>query len=213
MSRTRRRLKIVGMVCVAGIAAAACSPAKMGAAAMVGDQRVTVDQLEKAVGNWQQAYNADPLPSNQMRLLDNSQIPRSVLYNLVLFKVADEAAERQGVRVSEGEVDQAITASGGERRLRQAAVTLGVPPQKGRDYVRFQLDLQKIAGSLGSQPTNVQQQQQLQAKLSKVIVTTARSVKIDVNPRYGTFDYKQLGIVAGKDRLSKPETPQLPIRD
>jgi peptidyl-prolyl cis-trans isomerase SurA len=210
-----RGLKVACALGVSGLAATllgACSPAQMGAAAMVGGQRITTDDLNGAVTEWQKAYNANPLPSSELRLLDTSSIPRSVLYNLVVFKLADEAAKRQGVGVTDGSLDKAITAAGGESRLSSAAVVMGVPPQRARDYARFQLDLQGIAGTLGPRPKSMAEQQKVQAELSQVMKTTARSMKIDVNPRYGTFDYSQLAIATDPDRLSRPESPELPAQ-
>ncbi|HEY3687246.1 MAG TPA: SurA N-terminal domain-containing protein [Streptosporangiaceae bacterium] len=215
MSRISKWLKAG---CALGAAAAAvsllgaCSAAKMGAAAMVGGQRITTDDLNGAVTEWQKAYNANPLPSSELRLLDTSSIPRSVLYNLVVFKLADEAAKRQGVGVSDGSVDKAIAAVGGESRVADEAVVMGVPPERARDYARFQLDLQGIAGALGPRPKSMAEQQKIQAGLSKVMRTTARSMKIDVNPRYGRFDYSQLAIATDSDRLSRPESPELPAQ-
>lgn len=211
--RIRNGLKVA---CALGAAAAAttllgaCSPAKMGAAATVGDQRISAGDLNTAVDQWQKAYNANPLPSNQLRLLDNGSIPRSVLYNLVVFKLADEAARRQGVHVSAGSIDNAIAAVGGEQRVAQEAVVMGVPPQRARDYARFRLDIQGIAGALGPAPKTAADQQKIQNELSNVMATTARSLRIDVNPRYGRFDYKQLSIAADDNRLSHPESPQVP---
>lgn len=213
MFRIRNGLKVacaLGAAAMATTLLGACSPAKMGAAATVGDQRISADDLDTAVGQWQKAYNANPLPSNQLRLLDNSSIPRSVLYNLVVFKLADEAARRQGVRVSPGSLDKTIAAVGGEQRVRQEAVVMGVPPQRARDYARFQLDVQGIAGAVGPAPKTAADQQKAQTALSNVIVTTARSMGVDVNPRYGRFDYRQLAIASDSNRLSRPETPQVP---
>jgi peptidyl-prolyl cis-trans isomerase SurA len=150
--RITRGLKVTCALGVSGLAMTllgACSPAQMGAAAMVGGQRITTDDLNSAVGEWQKAYNANPLPSSELRLLDTSSIPRSVLYNLVVFKLADVAAKRQGVNVTDGTVDKAIAAVGGESRVADEAVVTGVPPQRARDYARFQLDVQGIAGALG----------------------------------------------------------------
>lgn len=211
----RKGMKVAGALGAAGLAVTllgACSPAKMGAAAVVGGQRITAGDLNAAVGQWQKAYNANPLPSSELRLLDTSSIPRSVLYNLVVFKLADEAAKRQGVTVTDGSVDKAIAAVGGETRVGDEAVVMGVPPQRARDYARFQLDVQGIAGALGPQPKTQADQQKIQSELSKVMQTTARSMTVDVNPRYGTFDYRQLAIAADTDKLSRPESPELPAQ-
>ena len=128
----------------------------------------------------------------------------------MVFKLADEAAKRQGVSVSTGSVDNAIAAVGGEQRVAQEAVVMGVPPQRARDYARFRLDIQGIAGALGPAPKTAADQQKIQTELSKVMAATARSMRIDVNPRYGRFDYRQLAISADGNRLSRPESPQVP---
>jgi len=210
--RISRGLKAVCALGVAGLATTllgACTPAKLGAAAMVGDQRISTTELNTAVKQWQQAYTANPLPADQLQLLDTSSLPRSVLYNLVVYKLTDVAAQRQGVRVGEGQLDNAI-ASVPADRLRAQAVILGVPPQRTRDFVRFELEKQAIAAQL--QPMLKGTGQSVNAALANVVKSTAKSVKIDVNPRYGTFDYRQLAISADAGKLSRPETPQLPAQ-
>lgn len=207
-----RRLKAVAALGVSGLAVTllgACTPAKLGAAAVVGDQRISTTELNTAVEQWQQAYTANPLPADRLQLLEPSKIPVSVLYNLVVYKLTDIAAQRQGVRVSEGAVDNAM-ASVPADQLRAQAITLGVPPQRIRDFVRFELEKQGIAKQL--RPMVSGDGNALNLALAKVVTSTAKSIKIDVNPRYGTFDYAHLAISPDTGGLSRPETPQLPAQ-
>lgn len=212
MFRISAGLKAVCALGVSGLAATllgACTPAKLGAAAMVGDQRISTAELNTAVQQWQKAYTANPLPANQLQLLDTGSIPRSVLYNLVVYKLTDVAAQRQGVRVGDGTVDNAI-AKVGAARVRTVAVVMGLPPQRARDYMRFELEKQGIAQQL--QPMLKGTGKSVDLALADVVKSTAKAVRIDVNPRYGRFDYRQLAIAADSGRLSRPETPQLPAQ-
>lgn len=212
MIRISRGLKAVAALGVSGLAVTllgACTPAKLGAAAMVGDQRISTTELTTAVKQWQQAYTANPLPADQLQLLDTGSIPRSVLYNLVVYKLTDVAAQRQGVRISDGAIDNAM-ASVPADRLRSQAVILGIPPQRTRDFVRFELEKQGIAKQL--QPMVSGGGNAVNMALANVVKSTAKSIRIDVNPRYGQFDYRQLAISANAGRLSRPETPQLPAQ-
>lgn len=212
MFRISRGLKAVCALGVSGLAATmlgACTPAKLGAAALVGDQRITTTELNTAVHQWQKAYTAKPLPSDQLQLLDSGSIPRSVLYNLVVYKLTHVAAQRQGVQIGDGAVDNAI-AKVGAARLSAVSVVMGLPPQRSRDYMRFELEKQGIAQGLESKLKGTGKK--VDAELANVVKSTAKSARIDVNPRYGRFDYRQLAIAADSGRLSRPETPQLPAQ-
>ena len=181
----------------------------LGAAAVVDGRRISSTELNTAVKQWEQAYTAHPLPVDQLQLTDQTSVPRSVLSRLVAFKLSTVAAQRQGVRVSDGQVDNTI-AKTGETQVRGVAVTMGVPPQRDRDLVRFILEGQGIQAQL--QPLLKGTGKSMSVAMNNVLSSTARSVRVDVNPRYGKFDYRQLGINPNAGRLSYPETPQLPAQ-
>ena len=210
MFRISTGLKAVGALAASGLAMTllgACTPAKMGAAALVGDQRISTSQLNTAVQQWEKEYTKSPVPSSQLGL-DTSSIPRSVLSNLVQFRLMDVAAKSKGVRVDDGAVATAL-GSPQASQLRLQSFALGVPQQDFRDYMRAYLEAQGIMARV--LPKGQRANPNLaQAALGKVLADTGRSVRITVNPRYGTFQYNKGLITPSTNRLSSPESPALP---
>lgn len=212
MFRISAGLKATGVLAASGLAMTllgACTPAKMGAAALVGDQRISTSQLNTAVHDWEQEYTRNPVPASQLGL-DTSSVPRSVLSNLVQFKLMDAAAQRQGVRINDGALDTAL-GSPVAARLRMQAFALGVPQQNFRDYMRAYLEAQGIMARILPKAQRANPDL-AQAALGKTLAATGRSVRITVNPRYGSFSYNKGLITPAAHRLSRPETPQMPAQ-
>lgn len=210
MFRISNGFKATGALAASGLAMTllgACTPAKMGAAALVGDQRISTSQLNTAVQQWEQEYQRSPVPSDQVAV-DPNAIPRSILSNLVQFKLMDAAAQRQGVRINEGALDTAL-GSPAAAQLRAQAFALGVPRQNFRDYMRAYLEAQGIMARILPKAQRANPDV-AQAALSKTLAATGRSVRISVNPRYGTFNYNKGLITAETKRLSRPESATLP---
>ncbi len=92
----------LGATCVL----AACGPVRMGAAAIVGSQRISATTLSNEVANLEQAYQA-----NKARIqlqFPLAQAPQQVLAWLLRFKVIDRMAVRNHVRVSNGQSQRAL---------------------------------------------------------------------------------------------------------
>ena len=213
--RTRR----VAAVGVAGLGAcallAACSPAKAGAAAIVGDQRITVASLDTQVANLQTA--AKPYGS-QLQLIQ-AQMPSAVLSWLIRFAVRDEAASAAGITVTEAQSQQALAsinsqaaASASQNGLSGGAlevlVNAGIPPQmlpQVGTWVAQEVAIEETATG-GKTPTTTAQQNAAGAALTKSLCTAAKSLNIQVSPQFGRMDYSQLpySVVPGADVLSRP---------
>ena len=103
MSRRRRRVTAVAVLAVAAIAASACE-SRLGAAALVGGQRISDDRLERSV---QEALAApgvrDALPTSDYKG-DLASYRRTVLGIEVEQVLAEAAASKVGVSVDDGAV-------------------------------------------------------------------------------------------------------------
>lgn len=210
MFRISAGLKATGALAASGLAMTllgACTPAKMGAAALVGDQRISTSQLNTAVKQWEQEYIRSPVPASRLGL-DTGSIPRGILSNLVQFKLMDAAAQRQGVRINDGALDTAL-GSPVAAQLRTQAFTLGVPQQNFRDYMRAYLEAQGIMARILPKAQRANPDR-AQSALSTTLAATGRSIRITVNPRYGSFSYNKGLITPAANRLSRPESPALP---
>lgn len=200
MIRTRPRsaLRLAVIVTAAGgLLATGCGQTHAGAAALVGDQRIAVDELSQSVDSTQRAA-AD----NQLRVSDRAALVRGVLSREVTDRILNEAAARAGISVDRGDVDRQIAEMGGRQRLEmQALRSAAVPPGQLRGYVRNQIVQQRLAESLAGDGDQGAQQSALVQHLRGV----AGDMGVSVSPRYGSFNRQQLAVTEGQNRLSTPD--------
>ncbi|MDF5754795.1 hypothetical protein [Spongiactinospora sp. TRM90649] len=161
----------------------ACSPMKAGAAAIVGQERITSSEVDARVREVERALNGVPGAREQLP----RPLPQSVLLQLVETSRFGQVGVNNGVKVSESEIDAFITTQGGgARQVEQQLLVQGVPPSQSRDYVRAFLTGQKLIVSLGggTDDASVQRGQQEVAK-------QVMAVPVTFNPRYGDWDQQQ----------------------
>ncbi len=203
----------------AGLAAcallAACSPVKMGAAAIVGGQRITVASLDSQVSNLKAAAK----PYARQIQLPESEMPTAVLTWLIRFAVMDQAASAAGISVTSAQTQQALASiniqaaqSAAQNGLtggaREVLIQAGIPPQLlpavGR-FVAEELALEEQANG-GKMPTTAAEGNKAGAALTKAQCTAAKTLNIQVSPQFGRMDYSQLpySVVPGSDLLSRP---------
>ena len=215
----RTRLAALGAVSLGACAVlAACSPVKMGAAAVVGDQRISVASLDTQVGNLQTAAK----PFGTQVTLPAAQMPGAVLSWLIRFEVEDEVAASNGVSVSAAQVQQGVdsirsqaqqaAAQNGISSPQVVLLTAGISPQMLPALGRFQAQqvafAEKVNG--GRLPTTSAENATVDAALTKAQCTAAKSLNIQVSPQFGRLDYSQFTIVPAADTLSRPAGPPSP---
>ena len=211
--KTRTRLAAFGAVCLgACVVLAACSPVKMGAAAIVGSERITTSSLDTQVANLQAA--AKPY-GNQVQL-PPAQMPNAVLSWLIRFAVADSAAASAGISVTQAQIQQgvaSITSQAAQVAAQQGLgspqvvfLTAGISPQMIPALGRYQAQVTEYAKQVngGTLPTSTAEDDKVNAALTKAQCTAAKSLNIQVNPQFGRLDYTQYSVVATPDRLSRP---------
>jgi SurA-like N-terminal domain len=215
----RTRLAALGAVSLGACAVlAACSPVKMGAAAIVGDQRISVATVDTQVGNLQTAAK----PFGTQVQLTPDQMPAAVLSWLIRFEVEDEVAATHGVSVSAAQVQQGVASISSQAQ--QAAtqngisnpqvvlLTAGISPQMLPALGRYQAQqiayAEKVNG--GRLPATSAENETVDAALTKAQCTAAKSLNIQVSPQFGRLDYSQFTIVPAADTLSRPAGPPSP---
>ena len=101
----RTRLAALGAVGLGACAVlAACSPVKVGSAAVVGDQRITVSSLDTQVAN----FNTAAAPYGSQVQLTSTEVPAAVLSWLIRFQIEDQVAASAGISVTQAQVQQGI---------------------------------------------------------------------------------------------------------
>jgi foldase protein PrsA len=128
-----------------------------GAAALVGDERIPVDTLQEVV----ERGLADP-QAQQALGQDRSAFQRQVLSRLVNREVLQAAAEREGVTVSDGDVDKQLqdfaAQAGGEEALEAQAAQNGISPEDLQPFLR-DVVLEQALGDALTEEEDVPQEQ------------------------------------------------------
>lgn len=178
------------------VALTACSsPMEAGAAAVVGNERISAKDLSANVQRYEAALKKAGIQT--------ADLPVPVT-QFVLARMANEEAFRQlavkhAISVSESEVDAGLKDPGQYQSPEVNLLAKGVVPGDARDYVRAELGVVKLQRQFGGP-----EDQNAQAKLQEAF----QAIKIVYSPRYGQFS--QQGFVdAGRfGKLTSAEQPQ-----
>ena len=100
----RRLVKASAVVLGAGLLVTGCSPVKFGAAAITGNQRITIATLTTEVTNLSQAVKMYP-GTIQM---SSAQETQETLTWLVRFQINEELARQAGITVTPAQAEAAL---------------------------------------------------------------------------------------------------------
>lgn len=196
MTRTARRIVTASAGLVVVLALAGCGADNPGAAATVGDQRVSNTDVTDAVAQVQSELGSAPFNA--------TKVTNDTITRLARELIVAEAASREGVVVTDSQVDELLTTTaasqGGTKALDQALLTSqSVPSSAVNDYARTYLQEQGIAAKLAA-GTSDKGQAAMVTYLSKLSTELGTSVA----PRYGTWDAQTLGLGPVPNDLSSP---------
>jgi hypothetical protein len=213
----RRLIKVSAVALGAGLLVTACSPVQLGAAAIVGNQRITIATLDTEVTNLNQAVARykSTVPLSQ------AQQTQQTLSWLIRFKVNEELARQAGITVSKAQTEKALAeiyaaAKSSAQAQGISNVTLdlilaanGIPPNLAAQVGRYQaIDdqfVQQVNG--GQEPTSTSAQTATTAKLTKARCLAAKALNIQVNPQFGQLNYDQVAIVAAPGTVFRTAGP------
>ncbi|MFH8464185.1 SurA N-terminal domain-containing protein [Streptomyces sp. NPDC017991] len=199
MHRRRRTafLLTAALVTAAPLLTACGSDAHPGAAAVVGDDRITVSQLENRVNEVRTAQRAATTGEAQYEqaIAKSGGLTRDTLHGMVLDRVLHRAADDAGVTVTRKEIQQARAGleqqAGGAKALEVSWLQqYGVPPERLDDNLRVQIEAQKLAAALGTDTS--------QPAFWKALSEASKKLDVDLNPRYGNWDVEKSSRVDAK---------------
>jgi hypothetical protein len=208
-SKRCRRLAALGAAGLGACAVlAACSPVQVGAAAIVGNQRITASSLDTQVSNWQTAAK----PYNGLQLT-SANAPSAVLSWLIRFAVMDQVAAVNDISVTDAQSQaglsslSAVAAQNGASSTAQLLIANGISPQMFPLVGRYEAQQDAFArkGNNGQEPTSTAAQNAFTTAFNKAQCTAEKSLNIQVSPQFGRLDYTQLMVVPAADTLSKPD--------
>lgn len=193
--RSPRALAAAGALAGLTLLTSACSPDEWGTAARVGDYRLSVADLQ--ADSSAVAAQIAPTTTCGQGTLQNDVLQRAVQLQLV-----HKAAERNGVSVTEAEIDSFLGGVGPIAEAEKQAAATCVAPRHLRDLVRVIAESQKLEAKFQNSPDPSAATGELQS--------VASQEGVEVNPRYGRFVLtdSELGVeplVSGG--LAKAATP------
>ena len=202
----------------AGLVVTGCSPVKMGAAAITGNERITIATLDTEVTNLSQA--AKKYPGTVQ--LSAAQQTQATLTWLVRFQINDELASQAGITVSTAKAQQALNdlyksaepavqAQGLSNVTPELILVIyGIPPDLAPELGRYAAIDQEFVRQAngGTIPTTTAEQSATNAKLQHAQCVAAKNLDIKINPQFGRMDYTPPGqVVSAPSAVSRSAGP------
>lgn len=193
-SRKGRLAAAVAGVLVTGLAVTGCGATLAGSAAVIGDGRITDNNLTEEVQAVTSALN---IPASD-------RVNQVILDRLIRRDLFNEMAAQQGVEISQGELDTFIADTakqiGGQSQLEQQLLQSGVPSSSIQSFAMTFMQQQAIAEKIAPGKTPQEQGQ----ALGLAAMETARALDIRVSPRFGVWDNENLSVGPTPNDLSAP---------
>jgi hypothetical protein len=171
-------------------ALAACEPEQLGAAAIVDDTRITVSEIQGALEIVRDAQERLGVPTEDLADAALREIQRRVV-----VLIYTEAAEREGLTITEGEVATRRAAyrqaAGSDSEYERRALQNPSFPRTlsgAEDDIRLELIERKLADKLSAAAGRTLTNDELGPLIEERLVATAKSMRVRINPRYGQFD-------------------------
>jgi hypothetical protein len=213
----RRLIAVSAAVLGVGLVATGCSAVKMGSAAIVGNQRITVATLDTEVTNLSENVQQYHNPGS----LTVAQQTQDPLTWLIRFQINEQLARTEGITVSTTQAETALAEVYAEAKseLESEGVSdvtldyilsyIGIPPNLAPEVGRYQaIETQFIEQVNGGKiPTATAAQTATTAKLQQAQCVAAKTLQIQVNPQFGRLDYSQYAVVSVPATVTRAQGP------
>jgi hypothetical protein len=213
----RRLVTTSAVVIGAALVVTACGPVKLGSAAIVGNERITIATLDTEVTNLSQTVKLYPGTVQ----LSQAQQTQQTLTWLIRFKINDELARQAGITVTTAQAQKALDeiysaakSSAQAQGIRNVTLDLilvanGIPPNLASEVGRYQAIDDKFAEQVngGQEPTSTAAQSATTTKLNMARCRAAKALSVQVNPQFGRLDYTQVAVVPALATVSRPAGP------
>lgn len=190
---------IAGATVILALGVSGCGSAVPGAAAVVGEDRISESELNDRV---EQVLRAQGRPVDTA----SEALVVTTLDRMITTSLVEQLATREGVDVSQGELDAMIVdyaeASGGTEAFEQLLLEQDLAPEGIEDLFRVNILAQKLGVALD--PTGSPETQT--AAVLDAVAEFSATIGTKVSPRYGTWKADELTIGAVTDDLSIPGT-------
>jgi hypothetical protein len=196
-SRRPRIGFVVAAVLAGGLLVAGCSAPQAGAAATIGDSRITETQLTEQV---QAALEAQRQPVDSA----NAELTSKTLSRMITVDLVDRLAAKNGIAVTQGDIDQTLAQydqqAGGRDQVLTVFAEQGVAPSQIEPLVRMNLQAQALGVKLAPHGSADEQGK----AVFEAVNVLSDELGVTTSPRFGTWDALGLAVGPSPDDLSAP---------
>lgn len=198
-----RLVAIVGVGVIAAIIGlSGCGTPTAGAAAVVGDQRISEDALNSEV---QSVLSLQGLPATD----SSNELITSTLNQMITSILIDELASREKVEVTQGEIDdlrlQYIAQAGGDEEFEAQIGQQGISIADVDSIIRVNIQVSKLGDALSPNGEPDAQSGAVFIAISEL----SSEIGTEVSPRFGTWDPENLTVGPSANSLSEPQSVDL----
>lgn len=202
MPTTRRLVATAAFTGVAALGLAGCQTSP-GAAAVVGNHRITDSQLTEHV----RAALADPAFASKVN--NKAAFTRAELSSQIQLLLFQAAAARQGVNVTsqqvQAQIAQYVQQAGSRKALDSEAAAQGTPPSDLALNIEINMLVDGLARKAGvADPTSQAAGQQVNQIAVQALVDETKKVGVRTDPRYGTWVPSHVSIEPQLSTIAHP---------
>lgn len=187
----KKILALLAVLSLAGLTA--CGQSNV--AATVGEATISQTTLQETVDLI--LAERKGVDSTQMQVEIGDALNRNQLQFYIYVEIYDAIAKDLGLKISTTELtttrEDLIARNGGAEQFSQALVGAQIASDNLDKYVRLVLISEKL--NQAAIATGVAEAE-VEAQISQLITKKAEELKIEINPRYGTWDPQGMQIVA-----------------
>jgi hypothetical protein len=197
MTSVRRLALAAATAAVAVLALSACGNAPAGAAATLGDTRISEQELTAQV---EEILQAKGQPADS----EDASLVQQTLGRMITTQLVDTLAQREGVEVTQGQIDEEFAnyaaQVGGEQALEELFLAENVAPSQLESIIRLQIQAQLVGLALAPEGSADEQG----AAVFEAAALLSDELDTTVSPRFGTWDPNTLSLGPTPDDLAAP---------
>lgn len=185
------KTKLAGALAVVLFLSGCGAVNQSGAAAVVGDKRLTVSEVNAAA----EEIKATLADTDVAGGVDGLMINQTTLTLFVRYEVSKIMAQSLGVAATKSQIDKEyaslVSGQGGEENLAVSAAYSNIAPSNLRKYIETQLNFNNSIAALGD-PDDEATIDMLAGMISAIV----DEYGIDVSSRFGEWDMGALAVVS-----------------
>ena len=188
----KRQIRFIPLLVILALSLSGCG--QMSEGVQVGTTKITVSEIQKSINQILQERKG--VDTSKMQLLFGADLATSQAQLQVISLITDQIAKDKNIQISKSdieqrktEIEQQLIDQGGD--LKSALVGAGIASSNLDKYLNITLVTQKLSTNLKAAGVA---DEQIDSEVSKIIGSTAKSLKVKINPRYGKWNYETVSI-------------------